>query len=229
VLLILRCRSDKRALPALAMVLVVFILTLWQARWGYFFALIFAMTLPIQFEVFRKWWIAWGVFLVMLVPVRWGWSDGMTGEEARAQVIDRTNDAVYLRDASKFLKSGETMPVLAPWWFSPALAYWSGQPAVAGTSHESMPGIIDASEFFLTDDLNEAKQILRKRRVQWVVAYNPDRVLSTASVLLDKPATDSSLANILFRQPHSAPDFVRVYDDNILFKVFKVEMEETQQ
>ena len=228
-LFFLRSRDDKRAIAAFMMVSVVFGLTLWQSRWGYFFALVFAMSLPCQFAVFRKPWIAWSVFIASLVPVWWGWQDGMVGANARAQLIDRTRDALYLRDASKYLKGDATMPILAPWWFSPALAYWSAQPAVAGTSHESMPGIIDSSRFYLTADDSEAKQILGNRRVHWVVAYDPGRVLSAASVLLNQPASDTSLGYILFTRPHSAPDFVQIYYDNAVFKVFKTDLEDSNQ
>ena len=53
-------------------------------------------------------------------------------------------------------------PFLASWWLSPAIAYWSRQPGVAGTSHESLPGIVDTARFFLSTDPASAAAILRQ-------------------------------------------------------------------
>ena len=46
------------------------------------------------------------------------------------------------------LRSQETQPLLAPWGLSPSISYWSGQPAVAGSSHESLSGIAASARFF---------------------------------------------------------------------------------
>ena len=52
----------------LGLLLVTFGLTCWQLRWGYFFALVFAMSLPWQLAVLRRAWIAWPVFVTALYP-----------------------------------------------------------------------------------------------------------------------------------------------------------------
>ena len=211
VLFYLRYREDKRALPMSVMVLAVFGLTLWQVRWGYFFGIVFAMSLPFQFAVFRKTWIVWVVFILSLEPVCQGWGAGMLSGKARADAIDRTRDALALRVVSEYLKTGELLPVLAPWWFCPPIAYWSEQPTVAGTSHESMPGIVDASRFYLTTDYEEGMKILRKRGVKRVIAYDPDRVLQTSSVLLNEPADgDKAARRGPLPQPVLRPSFFEI-------------------
>ena len=58
----------------------------------------------------------------------------------------RFNSATWRRSSGR--RRRKVLPVddppattiLAPWWLSPPLAYWSGQPAVAGSSHEALPG-----------------------------------------------------------------------------------------
>jgi hypothetical protein len=141
-------------------------------------------------------------------------------------MADQRHDAVYLRDVAEQMRSTQLVPVLAPWWFSAAIAYWSGQPNVAGSSHESLPGIVDASRFFLTADTAEARRIVRQRGVRLVVSYDPARVLSKAEKLLGRPARKNSMAEILFEKPLWAPNFLKLVYDNGTFKVFKVEDED---
>ena len=207
VLLLLRFREDKRALPVLAMVLVVWGLSLWQIRWGYFFGIVFAMSLPFQFAVFRKTWIVWSVFLVSLLPVFMECEAMRSPSEDRAAaLLDQRNDMLALRVVAEYLKTGQVLPVLAPWWCCPAIAYWSGQPAVAGSSHESMPGIVDTSRFYMATDYDEARKILRDRGVKRVIAYDPDRILQTSSILMAEPGDGKkSLAVRAFSQSALRP------------------------
>lgn len=135
---------DPRYVFCLGLLLVTAALTLWQIRWGYFFALAFALALPSLMTVTRRGWLAWTVLFFSLWPVarEWDrmldtWQNGVV-EEMRAENAALYNVAMYLRAENRQL------PVMAPWWFSPALAYWSGQPCVAGSSHESLPGIVDS-------------------------------------------------------------------------------------
>ena len=281
VLLLLRYREDKRVVPILIMLLAVYGLTIWQRRWGYFFGIVFTMSLPfifaglrkswtvgcalllgfwlmipmgwglapwqmrwyyflgivvtvglpLQFAAFRKSWIVVWVFLLSLWPVFVECHAMLyPTEKTAAQLQEQKNDTQALRVVAEYLKTGESLPVLAPWWFCPQIAYWSGQPAVAGTSHESMPGIVDTSRFYITTDYDVAQKILRERGVKCVIAYDSERVLDTSSALLDKPADqDKSLAAVLYRSPHSAPPFLKFVTYNLEFKIFKVMPEEPER
>jgi len=201
-------------------------LTLWQIRWGYFFGLVFVMSLPFQFAVFRKPWIGWCVFVVCLWPILKEWDENLfPDDEQRAQLHEQWVDEILLRDAAEHLKSTEQLPLLAPWWFAPALAYWSGQPAVAGSSHEGMAGIVDTARFYLTNNAGYARNILLAHGVKRVIAYDSSRVLQTSSILLGQEAVEHSMAEILYEQPHSAPDFLELeyaHQSNPAFKIFKV-------
>lgn len=227
VVLAWRSRQDKRLIALLVMVLALWGLTLWQIRWGYFFVLVFAMAAPFVFGIFRKPWMAWTVLILSLWPVFRDWDDNLfPNDEKRAQIREQKLDELILRDAVERLKSNHVEPVMAPWWFSPAIAYWSGQPTVAGSSHESLPGIVDSARFFLTDNPGEALKILQSHGAKWVVAYDPDRVLKTSSTLLDRPVPELPMARILYERPHSAPPFLKfayAYQLDPAFKVFRVE------
>jgi len=220
-------RADKRAIPIMLLVLLTCGLTLWQIRWGYFFALVFAMSLPIQFVIFRKPWIAWTMFAVCLWPLLKEWDEDLyPNDERSAQLHEEWVDEILLRDAAEHLKSTEKLPLLAPWWFSPALAYWSGQPAVAGSSHEGMAGIVDTARFYLTNDPEEGRRILQAHGVKRVIAYDPGRVLETSATLLGRDAPEHSMAEILFERPHSPPEFLEfeyARQSNPAFKIFKVD------
>lgn len=112
------------------------------------------------------------------------------------------------------------MPILAPWWQSPALAYWSGQPCVAGSSHESLPGTVDASRFYLSADPGAAEAILARRRVACVVAYDPDRVNAISSTILGQSAPTGAMGRLLYERPHSPPPFLKLVYSNTAFRVF---------
>ena len=132
-------------------------------------------------------------------------------------------DAVCLRDIAEHMKAPALLPVLAPWWFCPALAYWSGQPAVAGTSHESLPGIVDGARFYMSENPGEAEEIVRARGIRRVVAYDPERVLETAATVLGRHASERDLATVLYEAPHSVPRFLTVEYANRAFKLFDVQ------
>lgn len=224
VLLVIRARTERSAWAVLALLASVYGLTLWQIRWGYFLALVFVMSLPWQMVVLRKRWLAWMVFILALWPIASEWDAWLFPNELRTRELAvKRVEAVWLRDAADHLRT-ETgvLPILAPWWLSPPLVYWSGQPAVAGSSHESLPGTVDAARFFLTDDAEKARAIANSRHVSRVVIPESSGVLATSSTLLATSPPENPLAAVLFERPHSAPGFLKIEYANPFFKVFAV-------
>jgi hypothetical protein len=73
--------------------------------------------------------------------------------------------------------------IMAPWWLSPGLLYFSGQPIVSGSSHCGISGNVAAAKFYTTTSWIDAERVLRERRVRWVVVW-------------DDPAYDYPLLNI---------------------------------
>ncbi len=209
----------------------VFALTCWQVRWGYFLALIFVMSLPLQLAAFPKRWMALGLFVLGLWPVAGEWEDRLgwseVGRVQLAQRVEQRRENLALFEVAQRIKEfaaakGERIPILAPWWQSPALAYWSRQPCVAGSSHQSLPGTVDSARFYLSTDREEAAAILARRRVGCVVVYTPERVLENSATLLGIPGPppEDALGALLYRRPHSPPPGLELFAVNPVFRVF---------
>lgn len=213
------CLQKREPVFLLLCVLALFLtgLTVWYLRWGYFFALAFAFTLPWVLPLARWRIVGWGIFVISLWPLAADWDAEIFPDDrnfrARAEALA---DEVALRDAAIRLKGLPVGGVIAPWWFSPAIVWWSGQPCVAGTSHQSLPGIVDVSEFFLSE--GDGRDILQKRQAAYIVAYEPGRVASNAAQILARKAPQKPLVERLYEHPRTA-GYPVVYS-NRFFKVF---------
>ena len=185
-------RRDEAAtasLLALVLLITTFALTIWQLRWGYFLAVSFALSLPWQFAALRRAWLAWLIFLLPLWPLAREWDEKLFPDDHPDLELETKRslsrlEAVRLREVAETMRSPDRRPFLAPWWLSPALAYWSGQPGVAGSSHQSLPGIVASARFFTTPDPAEAERLVRALGVKWIVTDDPERLVSTSRALL---------------------------------------------
>ena len=210
---------DRAAWFWLVLTLALAGLTCWQARWGYFLALVFAMGLPGALAALpRRGW-AGALFAVSLWPVAAEWDAQLDPRKAALRAEQRI-DNLALYDVAQQLRGAIRLPVLAPWWQSPALSYWSGQPCVAGSSHESLPGIVDVSRFYLSADPEAAEAILARRQVACVVAYAAERVLAVSGAILDEKPPEGSIGQVLYERPHSPPPFLELAYSNAAFRVF---------
>ena len=238
VLLLISWRQDRRALPLLILLVVVLLLTVWQARWGYFLGIVFAWTVPWQMQALRRlvdslverfapnmpgavrsilrWCVAWMPFVVCLWPILKDWDSRLYPDDLTQdrQTVNR-GEMVALRGLAVEAIGAKGGPFLASWWLSPAIAYWSRQPGVAGTSHESLPGIVDTAHFFLSARPSEAAAILVKRPVHWVLAGDPQQEISTSSTLLGVAPPKFPLATILYDHPENAPKYLREWDGEL--------------
>jgi hypothetical protein len=194
-----RGEAESTRMPSLCvfLLLATFALTVWQLRWGYFLGLAFALSLPWVFTVTRRRWIAWPIFLLSLWPLAQDWDEKLFPDDhPELEFATRRSllrlEAVRLREVAEAMRSAERRPFIAPWWLSPALAYWSGQPGVAGSSHQSLPGIVTTARFFLAPDAPAAEKMVRDLGVKWVVTDDPDRLLATSRDLLNQPASTGS-------------------------------------
>src|ERR1700674_158223 len=115
---------------------------------------------------------------------------------------------VRLRDLAISLESSEVRPFLALWWFSPAIAYWSGQPGVAGSSHGSLKGIAERARFFGTEDWREARVILENHGVACVRTYDSERVVQNSSAILGLAVPRHARCSILDRTSAQVPPFL---------------------
>jgi hypothetical protein len=200
-----------------------FLLTMWQVRWAYFLAAVFVIFLPVALQSLRWRALAWVGFACSLWPVLRDWDERLWPNELlAARQFEQRHEMVELRELSLGLISIEPRPVLAPWWLSPAIVYWSGQPAVAGSSHESLSGIADTALFFLFANPTIGREILERRKVAWVVSYDAERVEINASAILGKPVPNQSLAWVLDQRPTYAPAYLKLFTQNGTGKIFEV-------
>ncbi len=213
VLLVLARKAERRALPMLALLAVTLGLTVWQLRWGYFLAVVFVLALPFFMPALRRGWVAWVVFIVALWPVAQDWDAQIPDETAQRDLAVKRREKVELRGLAEHMRGGPPAPFLAPWWLSPAIAYWSGQPGVAGSSHESLPGIVDSARLFLATNPDETIPIIRARGVRWIIADETFRVVSTSAALLGVPfPTAESFGSTLEQRPKSVPPWLEHAD-----------------
>ncbi|HKR53236.1 MAG TPA: hypothetical protein VJR93_02725, partial [Chthoniobacterales bacterium] len=113
-------------------------------------------------------------------------------------------------------------PFLAPWWFSPALSYWSRQPGVGGSSHESIEGVVESAKFFATPNTEEVAQILKRHSVRWVIAHDADRVALNSARILGHPISPNAFCYLIDRRSSQVPPFLRLIAQTGRFKLFRV-------
>jgi hypothetical protein len=225
-----RARKDGtpglRTLPMYVLLIATFFLTIWQARWAYFFVLIFALALPVLLAPIKSGAAVWIAFVLSIFPVLRDWDETLWPNETQlASHAEKRIESTQIREVALTLASSDLQPFLAPWWLSPSIAYWSGQPGVAGSSHESLKGIEDSARFFLSNDLKQAHSILHKDNVAWVFAYDSQRVTQNSAAVLNEPVPANPLGRVLDRTPGQAPPFLIFSAQTPACKLYRVRIE----
>lgn len=215
-----------RAVPLYVLLVATYFLTIWQARWGYFFVLIFALALPALLAPIRLRVAVWIALVLSLFPILRDWDERLwPNEEQSARRMEKQIESAQVHDLALILRSPEVHPFLSPWWLSPSIAYWSGQSGVAGSSHESLEGINESARFFLSENLQEEREILEKRHVAWVFAYDSDRVAQNSGTILNESLPLLPLCRVLDRTPSQAPPFLILSAQTAACKLYRVNVE----
>ena len=224
-----RTRHKRESIaPTFVLVLLIatYLLTIWQARWGYFFVLVFALVLPRLLERIQSRAAVWIAFFLSILPILRDWDQTLWPNEAEVALrLEQRNESVQLRDIALSIRSSEIRPFLAPWWLSPSIAYWSRQPGIAGSSHESLDGIADSARFFFATDLEKALRILENHQIAWVFAYDSERVAQTSGILLGEAMPAQPLCLLLDRFPARGPWFLIFSAQNGGFKLYRTVLE----
>jgi hypothetical protein len=156
---------------SLVLTLLPTALTFWQIRWSPYLATVLATVGMAGFfqtgQSLKKIFVA--VISTIMIPLYYAqsalqWRQPLEGIAETHRVGE--------------IISQEPGTILAPWWISPMLGYLSGAGYVASSSHQSISGIIDVSEFFLTPHWDVAREILIDRKVKWIVAAEPERMFA---------------------------------------------------
>jgi hypothetical protein len=218
-------RASEPTTPVfiLALLVVTYVLTIWQARWSYFFVLMFALAMPSLLAPIKSRAAVWIAFLLSILPILRDWDEKLWPNEA--ELVDRVaqrNESAQLRDLALSLRSSENLPFLAPWWLSPEIAYWSGQPGVAGSSHESLPGIEDSARFFVTQDWGTARELLENHKVACVVAYDGERTAQNSAEILGMAAPPQPVCFMLDKKATRVPAFLVLSAQNGVAKLYRV-------
>jgi hypothetical protein len=172
---------------------------------------------PIQSRV-----AVWTAFVLSMLPVVQFWDARIWPNEIELALrIERRNESSQLRELATTIRSEETHGFLAPWWLSPSISYWSNQPGIAGSSHEALDGIADSARFFLTTDFLIAREMLSNRHVEWVLAYDWERVARTSAGLLGTQVPEQPLCRVLERTPRQAPPYLVLSGQNRTAKLFR--------
>jgi hypothetical protein len=219
-----RSKSERNT-PLFVLVLLVatYALTIWQARWGYFFVLVFALALPRLLEPIKSRAAVWIAFFLSIFPILHDWDERLWPNEAELALrVEQRSELVQLRGLALSLRSSEIRPFVAPWWLSPSIAYWSGQPGIAGSSHESLDGIADSARFFLSGDWQKAWQILENHQTTWVIAYDSERVAQNSGEILRRATPTHPLCRVLDKTPGRMPPFLIFAAQNGTCKVYRV-------
>ena len=156
-------------------------------------------------------------FAIALFPIAQAWDRIFSAEEG-ARRLENKLELVELRRVAQTIDG----PFIAPWWFSPALTYWSRQPAIAGNSHESIGGIIDSAKFFAAEEGGVARAICTRRGVKWVVSYDSERVAQNTAAILGTMISARVLLYVLDRTPSNAPPFLHLNSQTGRFKSYRV-------
>ena len=214
----------KSPLPVFISVLLLatYLLTIWQARWAYFFLSIFALALPALLEPLRSRILVWSIFTISLFPILRDWDTRLWPNESDyARRIEQRNESVQLHELALNLQSSERRPFLAQWWLSPEIAYWSGQPGVAGSSHESLNGVAESARFFVSPDWETARKILENHRVLWVIVHDSERAAQNSAAILGLPMPQQPICFVLDKTPSRVPRFLAFAAQNGAGKLYR--------
>ena len=203
-------------------------LTVWQIRWGAYFALAMVFVAPWALSSLVAKWQRALVVVLSLWPMAAEW-DAMCFPKPSAAYARHLirSEKINARRAAERLRSPEVEPFVAPWWHSPSIAYWSGQPAVAGSGHQGIAGIFDTARVYMSREPAVAREVFAKRGVKWVLASDVAQLVENSSAVLGEfpsgvSAQGVPLAELLWKQA-LAPEWGLEGEQNVTtFRLLRV-------
>jgi hypothetical protein len=158
-------REGNRRTDGLLVLLtfLLIVLTAFQLRWTYYASLgeLFLIVRFCQIEVLR--WSRLVVIAIFLV----GLADSDITQLQYSAQAPPNQPSVELKQIARSID--QPGGILGPWWLSPGLLYFSGQPIVTGSSHCGISGNVAGAKFFTAKSWIDAERILKERQVRWVV------------------------------------------------------------
>ena len=165
-----RANGNKTDALLILLTLLLTSLTVMQSRWVYYASLGELFLIVRYFQTAPAHWTRLVVLLVFLI----GMADAdNTQIEGSAHSPPNQPSLQLAQIACAIDQPGG---IMAPWWLSPGLLYFSGQPIVSGSSHCGISGIVASAEFFACTSWPAAERILRERQVRWVVVWDDQNI-----------------------------------------------------
>ena len=201
--LLVRPGDHRTDLFLIILATLLTVMAIFQSRWGYYASLSLLFVLVRYCQVTPLRWprvIVYAFFLIVAAD-----ANSIT-VKAIASMPPNQPSPELAQIARSINQPGG---ILAPWWLSPGLLYFSGQPIVTGSSHCGISGIVDGAKFYSATSWLDANQILQKRQVRWVVVSDDPKfqypLLNTSHGILglpqvtdeDKGNADATVAQIL--------------------------------
>ncbi len=92
-------RRRNALLSILVLLIATYGLTIWQARWAYFFLSIFVVALPLLLEPIKSRLVVWVAFTLSIFPILHDWDEKLWPNESElAKLVERQNESVGLRE-----------------------------------------------------------------------------------------------------------------------------------
>jgi hypothetical protein len=161
-----RANGNKTDALLILLTLLLSIFTFLQSRWLYYASLGELFLIVRYCQTAPAHWtrlVVLSIFLIGLVDADYTQIKGHAGAPANQPSLQLAQIARSI---------DEPGGIMAPWWLSPGLLYFSGQPIVSGSSHCGISGIVASAEFYSATSWVDAERILRERQVRWVVVWD---------------------------------------------------------
>ena len=229
-------KSDNQRTDRFLVLLTVLltIITTFQSRWIYYASLAELFLVVRYCQTMPSRWSRGVVVVIFLLGLCEADSEIQIRSKAQAPANQPSPQLALL--AHEIDKPGG---IMAPWWLSPGLLYFSGQPIVTGSSHCGISGIVAGAKFYTATSWIDAERILQERKVRWVVVYDDQTVydgqqyvyqlLNTAVVGIlgipfyaqdDKNKADLTVSQILITD-HFVPTSLRLRAVTSQFKLYE--------
>jgi hypothetical protein len=161
-----RANGNKTDTLLILLTLLLTIFTVLQSRWIYYASLGELFLIVRYGQIAPAHWTRLAVFFIFLI----GLVDADYTQIAGRVNAPANQPSLELAQISRAID--QPGGIMAPWWLSPGLLYFSGQPIVSGSSHCGISGIVASAKFFSSGSWPAAERILQKRQARWVVVFD---------------------------------------------------------
>ena len=211
-----RSNGNKTDALLILLTLLLTLFTAFQGRWIYYAAL---GELFLIVRYYQKTPISWTRLAVLLIFLASLVEADYVQVRGRAR-LPANQPSLQLAEIARSIDAPGG--IMAPWWLSPALLYFSGDPIVSGSSHCGISGIVASAKFFAATNWVDAERILRERQAHWVVVWDDQHyvypLLDSSRQIIglpsysenDAPAAEATVAQVLIEDRDNVPGWLHL-------------------